>query len=155
MPLYNVIAAHAICWFCQVCLVVERFTIHCGKTQIVCAACLWGAYWGIDNLLWACTCSQGLIEYCAMEPSTTCSIRLSLIIFHFSYSFVSDEFYREEKYDITSPWQHYIWMTTKPMTTVTEGEWQKSNKFLLTKQQICTCITLFCIFLCLCCTLAT
>ena len=64
-------------------------------------------------------------------------------------------FYREEKYDVTLPWQHYFWMTTRPTTTATEGEWQKSNRFLLTKQQICTCITLFCTFLCRRCAPAT
>ena len=63
--------------------------------------------------------------------------------------------YREEKYDVTSPWWHYFWMTTKPTTTVTEGERQKSKRFLLIKQQICTCITLFCTFLCRRCTHAT
>ena len=35
-------------------------------------------------------------------------------------------------------------MTTKPTTTATEGEQQKNKRFLLTKQQICTSITLFC-----------
>ena len=32
---------------------------------------------------------------------------------------------------------------------------KKSNRFLLTKQQLCTCITLFCTFLCRRCTPAT
>ena len=62
--------------------------------------------------------------------------------------------YTGEKYDVTSPWQHYFWMTTKPTTKAKEGEWQKSNRFLLTKQ-ICTCITLFCTFLCRRCSPAT
>ena len=37
----------------------------------------------------------------------------------------------------------------------TEGERQKSKMFLLTKQQIFTCITLFCTFLCRRCTPAS
>ena len=58
-----------------------------------------------------------------------------------------------EKYDVTSPWQHYFWMTTKPTTTATER--QKSKRFLLTKQQIYTCIKLFCTFFCRRCAHAT
>ena len=46
-------------------------------------------------------------------------------------------------------------MTTKPMIMATEGERQKTKTFLMTKQQNCTCITLFCTFLCRRCTPVT
>ena len=46
-------------------------------------------------------------------------------------------------------------MTTKPTTTATGGERQKSNRFLLTKLQICTSIMLIWSFLCRRCTPGT
>ena len=49
-----------------------------------------------------------------------------------------------------SGWQH-----NQRQRPVTEGERQKSNRFLLTKKQICMCIMLLCSFLCRCCTPAT
>ena len=36
-----------------------------------------------------------------------------------------------------------------------QREWQKSNRFRLKKQQLCTCITLFCTFLCRRCIITT
>ena len=36
-----------------------------------------------------------------------------------------------------------------------QREWHKSNRFRLAKQQLCTCITLFCTFLCRHCTTMT
>ena len=58
MPLYNVITAHAICLFCQVRLDGRELLFIVAKTRIVCVACLWEAYRGIYNLLWACTCDR-------------------------------------------------------------------------------------------------
>ena len=39
---------------------------------------------------------------------------------------------REEKCDVTLPWWHYFWMTTKPTTTVTARRSVKNNMFILT-----------------------
>ena len=38
----------------------------------------------------------------------------------------------EEKCDVTLPWQHYFWMTTKPTTTATARRTAKNNMFILT-----------------------
>ena len=54
---------------------------------------------------------------------------------------------REEKCDVTLPWQHYFWMKTKPTMTETTRRTAKNNRFLLTKQQLCTFITLSCTIL--------
>ena len=39
---------------------------------------------------------------------------------------------REEKCDVTLPWKHYFWMTTKPTTTATARRTAKNNMFILT-----------------------
>ena len=48
-----------------------------------------------------------------------------------------------------------FWMTTIGRVCNGDGEQQKNNGFRLAKKQLCTCITLFCTFLSLCCTTAT
>ena len=40
--------------------------------------------------------------------------------------------YREEKCDVTLPWQHYFWMTTKPTATATARRTAKTNMSTLT-----------------------
>ena len=39
---------------------------------------------------------------------------------------------REEKCDVTLPWKHYFWMTTKPTTTATARRTAKNNLFKFT-----------------------
>ena len=60
----------------------------------------------------------------------------------------------KENCDYTLPWYHYFWMTTKPTTTVTARIWTKNNVYVK-KQQLCTCIKLFCTVLCHRCTTTT
>ena len=60
---------------------------------------------------------------------------------------------REEKCDVMLPWKHYFWMTTKPMTMAVARRMAKN--VYINKQQLCTCITLFCTFLCRRCTATT
>ena len=47
-----------------------------------------------------------------------------------------------------------ILQRAEAMTTATQRERQKSNRLRLAKQQLCTCITPFCTFLCRSCTAA-
>ena len=54
----------------------------------------------------------------------------------------------ERRCDVTLRWQHHFRMTTKPTTTATARRTAYINK-----QQLCTCITLFCTFLCRRCTI--
>ena len=38
---------------------------------------------------------------------------------------------RESKCDVTLPWKHHFWMTTKPETTATARKTAKNNMFVL------------------------
>ena len=62
----------------------------------------------------------------------------------------------QEEGDVTLPSGSTIsgWLKTQRRRWK-QRERQKSNRFILPKQQLCTCITLFCIFLTRCCTTAT
>ena len=68
-----------------------------------------------------------------------------------------------KKCDVTLLWQQNFWITTigsllkvtKTARRRRQRERQKSNRFGLAKQQLCTCITLFCTFLSRRCTTAT
>ena len=42
------------------------------------------------------------------------------------------EYNGEEKCDVTLPWKHYFWMTTKPTTTATSRRTAKNNVFIST-----------------------
>ena len=59
--------------------------------------------------------------------------------------------YREEKWDITLPWQQHFWITTMGSlsnnNSDSKKERPKSNQFILAELQLCICITLFCTFL--------
>ena len=57
---------------------------------------------------------------------------------------------REEKCDVTLPWNQNFWITTRGSIRNDEddgNEKEKSNRFTLAKQQLCTCLTLFWTFL--------
>ena len=68
-----------------------------------------------------------------------------------------------KKCDVTLLWQQNFWITTigsllkvtKTARRRRQRDRQKSNRFGLAKQQLCTCITLFCTFLSRRCTTAT
>ena len=51
--------------------------------------------------------------------------------------------------------QHKLLRSLTTTTTTTSRGGQKCNRFRLEKQQLCTCITLFCTFLCRRCTTTT
>ena len=52
---------------------------------------------------------------------------------------------KEEKSDVTLPWWQHFWITTKRSLSNDDGDnaKEKSNRFRLAKQQLCTCSTLF------------
>ena len=59
------------------------------------------------------------------------STRLSnILLCHATFNLLLPD--NREKCDVTLPWQHYFWMTTKPTTTATARRTAKSNMFILT-----------------------
>ena len=62
---------------------------------------------------------------------------------------------REEKCDVTLPWQQNLWITTTGGFLQRRRRTAKSNRFRLAKEQLCTCITPFCTFCNRCCLTAT
>ena len=66
-------------------------------------------------------------------------------------SFASCQPYREEKSDVTLPWQQNFWITTRGSQRYNDGDGnengEESNRLNLAKQQPRTSITLFSTFL--------
>ena len=53
---------------------------------------------------------------------------------------------KEEKCDVTLPWWQHFWITTRRSLSNDDGDGntkEKSNRFTLAKQQLCTCIAPF------------
>ena len=65
--------------------------------------------------------------------------------------------HNKEKCDVTLPWWQHFWITTKRSLSNDDGDnaKEKSNRFRLAKQQLCTCSTLFWTFLSRHCTTAS